>query len=170
MVPASRPWPVRRHLCPSTARCRAGARLSEQGDERVLLLDKQVSVSLFQPCRIRGDIGQPDDDNSAPLTHCVRLLSASFLLTGERNGKGTAGERRGAALVSAAWRRCRAGGQPRLVSVSGGCTDCREGRAAASGNLVLLFWKLSVCCFEAEGDTQVVPLQPWFPTGTCVSA
>ncbi|XP_036183442.1 huntingtin isoform X2 [Myotis myotis] len=38
-----------------------------------------------KPCRIRGDIGQPDDDDSAPLTHCVRLLSASFLLTGERN-------------------------------------------------------------------------------------
>ncbi|XP_015417051.1 PREDICTED: huntingtin [Myotis davidii] len=38
-----------------------------------------------KPRRIRGDIGQPDDDDSAPLTHCVRLLSASFLLTGERN-------------------------------------------------------------------------------------
>ncbi|XP_070256233.1 huntingtin isoform X2 [Myotis yumanensis] len=38
-----------------------------------------------KPCRIRGDIGQPDDDDAAPLTHCVRLLSASFLLTGERN-------------------------------------------------------------------------------------
>ncbi|EPQ20419.1 Huntingtin [Myotis brandtii] len=48
-----------------------------------------------KPCHIRGDIGQPDDDDAAPLTHCVRLLSASFLLTGERNGKGAAGERRG---------------------------------------------------------------------------
>lgn len=46
-----------------------------------------MSVSLFQPCRIKGDIGQSTDDDSAPLVHCVRLLSASFLLTGERNGK-----------------------------------------------------------------------------------
>lgn len=35
-------------------------------------------------CRIKGDIGQPNDDDSAPLVHCVRLLSASFLLTGEK--------------------------------------------------------------------------------------
>ncbi|XP_073094066.1 huntingtin isoform X1 [Manis javanica] len=38
-----------------------------------------------KPCRIRGDIGQSTDDDSAPLVHCVRLLSASFLLTGEKN-------------------------------------------------------------------------------------
>ncbi|KAF6371843.1 huntingtin [Rhinolophus ferrumequinum] len=38
-----------------------------------------------KPCRIKGDIGQPTDNDSAPLIHCVRLLSASFLLTGERN-------------------------------------------------------------------------------------
>ncbi|EPY80841.1 hypothetical protein CB1_000531010 [Camelus ferus] len=38
-----------------------------------------------KPCRIRGDIGQSTDDESAPLVHCVRLLSASFLLTGEKN-------------------------------------------------------------------------------------
>ncbi|XP_019513498.1 PREDICTED: huntingtin isoform X2 [Hipposideros armiger] len=38
-----------------------------------------------KPCRIKGDIGQPTDEDSAPLVHCVRLLSASFLLTGERN-------------------------------------------------------------------------------------
>lgn len=37
-----------------------------------------------KPCRIKGDIGQPNDDDSAPLVHCVRLLSASFLLTGEK--------------------------------------------------------------------------------------
>lgn len=37
-----------------------------------------------KPCRIKGDIGQPNDDDSVPLVHCVRLLSASFLLTGEK--------------------------------------------------------------------------------------
>lgn len=37
-----------------------------------------------KPCRIKGDIGQANDDDSAPLVHCVRLLSASFLLTGEK--------------------------------------------------------------------------------------
>ncbi|KAJ8783450.1 hypothetical protein J1605_009155 [Eschrichtius robustus] len=38
-----------------------------------------------KPCRIKGDIGQSSDEDSAPLVHCVRLLSASFLLTGEKN-------------------------------------------------------------------------------------
>uniref|UniRef100_A0A8C7ACU7 Huntingtin n=1 Tax=Neovison vison TaxID=452646 RepID=A0A8C7ACU7_NEOVI len=38
-----------------------------------------------KPCRIKGDIGQSTDDDSVPLVHCVRLLSASFLLTGEKN-------------------------------------------------------------------------------------
>ncbi|XP_061440675.1 huntingtin [Rhineura floridana] len=34
--------------------------------------------------RIKGDIGYYTDGNAAPLVHCVRLLSASFLLTGEK--------------------------------------------------------------------------------------
>nr|XP_023405447.1 huntingtin isoform X4 [Loxodonta africana] len=38
-----------------------------------------------KPCRVKGDIGQSTDDDAAPLVHCVRLLSASFLLTGEKN-------------------------------------------------------------------------------------
>ncbi|XP_007456954.1 PREDICTED: huntingtin [Lipotes vexillifer] len=38
-----------------------------------------------KPCRIKGDIGQSSDEDSAPLVHCVRLLSASFLLTGEKH-------------------------------------------------------------------------------------
>uniref|UniRef100_A0A8C0PZF1 Huntingtin n=1 Tax=Canis lupus familiaris TaxID=9615 RepID=A0A8C0PZF1_CANLF len=38
-----------------------------------------------KPCRIKGDIGQSTDDDSVPLVHCVRLLCASFLLTGEKN-------------------------------------------------------------------------------------
>nr|XP_056711144.1 huntingtin [Euleptes europaea] len=34
--------------------------------------------------RIKGDIGHYTDGNAAPLVHCVRLLAASFLLTGEK--------------------------------------------------------------------------------------
>ncbi|KAL1789437.1 huntingtin [Sigmodon hispidus] len=45
----------------------------------------EASDPESKPCRIKGDIGQPNDDDSAPLVHCVRLLSASFLLTGEKN-------------------------------------------------------------------------------------
>lgn len=38
----------------------------------------------LKPSRIKGDIGQYTDGNTAPLVHCVRLLSASFLLTGQK--------------------------------------------------------------------------------------
>ncbi|KAK7806163.1 hypothetical protein U0070_021109 [Myodes glareolus] len=44
----------------------------------------EASDPESKACRIKGDIGQPNDDDSAPLVHCVRLLSASFLLTGEK--------------------------------------------------------------------------------------
>ncbi|XP_030306272.1 huntingtin [Calypte anna] len=37
-----------------------------------------------KPSRVKGDIGHYADENAAPLVHCVRLLSASFLLTGEK--------------------------------------------------------------------------------------
>ncbi|NWU79596.1 HD protein, partial [Onychorhynchus coronatus] len=37
-----------------------------------------------KPSRVKGDIGHYTDGDSAPLLHCVRLLSASFLLTGEK--------------------------------------------------------------------------------------
>ncbi|KAJ7403337.1 hypothetical protein BTVI_77632 [Pitangus sulphuratus] len=37
-----------------------------------------------KPSRVKGDIGHYTDGDSAPLVHCVRLLSASFLLTGEK--------------------------------------------------------------------------------------
>uniref|UniRef100_A0A8D0L1P4 Huntingtin n=1 Tax=Sphenodon punctatus TaxID=8508 RepID=A0A8D0L1P4_SPHPU len=37
-----------------------------------------------KPSRIKGDIGHYTDGNSAALVHCGRLLSASFLLTGEK--------------------------------------------------------------------------------------
>ncbi|KTG05765.1 hypothetical protein cypCar_00019048, partial [Cyprinus carpio] len=38
------------------------------------------------PSRIKGDIGHYTDPKEEPLVHCVRLLAASFLLTGQRNG------------------------------------------------------------------------------------
>uniref|UniRef100_A0A8C5IJC5 Huntingtin n=1 Tax=Junco hyemalis TaxID=40217 RepID=A0A8C5IJC5_JUNHY len=37
-----------------------------------------------KPCRVKGDIGHYTDRDCAPLVHCVRLLSASFLLTGDK--------------------------------------------------------------------------------------
>nr|XP_055060920.1 huntingtin isoform X1 [Misgurnus anguillicaudatus] len=39
-----------------------------------------------KPSRIKGDIGHYTDPKEEPLVHCVRLLAASFLLTGQRNG------------------------------------------------------------------------------------
>ncbi|XP_076831790.1 huntingtin isoform X3 [Brachyhypopomus gauderio] len=39
-----------------------------------------------KPSRIKGEIGHYTAPAEAPLVHCVRLLSASFLLTGHRNG------------------------------------------------------------------------------------
>ncbi|XP_064566310.1 huntingtin isoform X4 [Zonotrichia leucophrys gambelii] len=37
-----------------------------------------------KPSRVKGDIGHYTDRDCAPLVHCVRLLSASFLLTGDK--------------------------------------------------------------------------------------
>ncbi|XP_052432518.1 huntingtin [Carassius gibelio] len=39
-----------------------------------------------KPSRIKGEIGHYTDPKEEPLVHCVRLLAASFLLTGQRNG------------------------------------------------------------------------------------
>ncbi|XP_051983247.1 huntingtin isoform X2 [Xyrauchen texanus] len=39
-----------------------------------------------KPSRIKGDIGHYTDPKEEPLVHCVRLLAASFLLPGQRNG------------------------------------------------------------------------------------
>uniref|UniRef100_A0AAQ5WX78 Huntingtin n=1 Tax=Amphiprion ocellaris TaxID=80972 RepID=A0AAQ5WX78_AMPOC len=38
------------------------------------------------PSRIKGPIGHYTDQGVEPLVHCVRLLAASFLLTGQKNG------------------------------------------------------------------------------------
>uniref|UniRef100_A0A8C5BH89 Huntingtin n=1 Tax=Gadus morhua TaxID=8049 RepID=A0A8C5BH89_GADMO len=39
-----------------------------------------------KPSRIKGPIGHYTDQGAEPLVHCVRLLSASFLLTGQKKG------------------------------------------------------------------------------------
>ncbi|XP_071359998.1 huntingtin isoform X2 [Trachinotus anak] len=39
-----------------------------------------------KPSRIKGSIGHYTDQGKEPLVHCVRLLAASFLLTGQKNG------------------------------------------------------------------------------------
>ncbi|XP_034043507.1 huntingtin isoform X2 [Thalassophryne amazonica] len=39
-----------------------------------------------KPSRIKGPIGHYTDPGVEPLVHCIRLLAASFLLTGEKNG------------------------------------------------------------------------------------
>ncbi|KAK1886925.1 Huntingtin [Dissostichus eleginoides] len=40
----------------------------------------------IKPSRIKGPIGHYTDQGAEPLVHCVRLLAASFLLTGQKNG------------------------------------------------------------------------------------
>lgn len=45
------------------------------------------SLNMFQPSRIKGPIGHYTDQELEPLVHCVRLLAASFLLTGQKNGE-----------------------------------------------------------------------------------
>ncbi|KAJ3614460.1 hypothetical protein NHX12_018032, partial [Muraenolepis orangiensis] len=47
-------------------------------ENKVLMLDV--------PSRIKGPIGHYTDQGAEPLVHCVRLLSASFLLTGQKKG------------------------------------------------------------------------------------
>ncbi|XP_030287359.1 huntingtin isoform X7 [Sparus aurata] len=39
-----------------------------------------------KPSRIKGPIGHYTDQGAEPLVHCVRLLAASFLLTGQKHG------------------------------------------------------------------------------------
>lgn len=39
-----------------------------------------------KPSRIKGPIGHYTDQGAEPLVHCIRLLAASFLLTGQKKG------------------------------------------------------------------------------------
>uniref|UniRef100_A0A6I8NFD9 Huntingtin n=1 Tax=Ornithorhynchus anatinus TaxID=9258 RepID=A0A6I8NFD9_ORNAN len=64
-----------------------GRRPSDGSVDRLLPRDDAPDPAdpESEPSRIGGDVGRRTDGNSAPLVHCVRLLSASFLLTGEKS-------------------------------------------------------------------------------------
>uniref|UniRef100_A0A8C8S588 Huntingtin n=1 Tax=Pelusios castaneus TaxID=367368 RepID=A0A8C8S588_9SAUR len=59
---------------------------SDSSVDRFMAREEAVESGDIEnkPSRIKGDIGHYTDGSSAPLVHCVRLLSASFLLTGEK--------------------------------------------------------------------------------------
>ncbi|KAM4708326.1 huntingtin [Discoglossus pictus] len=60
---------------------------SDSSVDRFVTKEETVEAGDLEnkPSRIKGDIGHYTDRNVAPLTHCVRLLSASFLLTGQKS-------------------------------------------------------------------------------------
>ncbi|XP_075713523.1 huntingtin isoform X2 [Rhinoderma darwinii] len=59
---------------------------SDSSVDRFVTKEEMVEPGDLEnkPSRIKGDIGHYTDDDAAPLIHCVRLLSASFLLTGQK--------------------------------------------------------------------------------------
>ncbi|XP_066576205.1 huntingtin isoform X3 [Amia ocellicauda] len=61
---------------------------SDSSVDRFMPKDEVVESAELdnKPSRIKGDIGHYTDSKAAPLVHCVRHLSASFLLTGQKNG------------------------------------------------------------------------------------
>ncbi|XP_064420262.1 huntingtin isoform X1 [Latimeria chalumnae] len=61
---------------------------SDSSVDRFISKDEGAEIGDLEskPSKIKGDIGHYTDDDAAPLIHCVRLLSASFLLTGQKNG------------------------------------------------------------------------------------
>nr|AAH80340.1 huntingtin [Xenopus tropicalis] len=60
---------------------------SDSSVERFVPKEEPVDPGDLEnkPSRIKGDIGHYMDKDAAPLIHCVRLLSASFLLTGQKS-------------------------------------------------------------------------------------
>lgn len=58
-----------------------------KGKWMINVSDCSTSLSASQPSRIKGPIGHYTDRGAEPLVHCVRLLAASFLLTGQKKGK-----------------------------------------------------------------------------------
>ncbi|KAJ8000512.1 hypothetical protein DPEC_G00180890 [Dallia pectoralis] len=61
---------------------------SDSSVDRFIPKDEPMEITDpdNKPSRIKGPIGLYTDQEAEPLVHCVRLLSASFLLTGQRNG------------------------------------------------------------------------------------
>ncbi|MFT7807444.1 huntingtin isoform X1 [Arapaima gigas] len=54
--------------------------------EEVVELAELETKASSPASRIKGEIGHYTDHKVEPLVHCIRLLSASFLLTGQNNG------------------------------------------------------------------------------------
>ncbi|XP_064193966.1 huntingtin-like [Anguilla rostrata] len=74
---------------PHLVEVKGHSRQSSDSSVDRLVLKEEVPESAEpenKPSRVRGEIGHPTDPLAEPLVHCVRLLSASFLLTGQRNG------------------------------------------------------------------------------------
>ncbi|KAJ8336106.1 hypothetical protein SKAU_G00394490 [Synaphobranchus kaupii] len=61
---------------------------SDSSVDRLLPKEEVLESAELEnkPSRIKGEIGHYTDLTAEPLVHCVRLLSASFLLTGRKNG------------------------------------------------------------------------------------
>ncbi|MGH0145646.1 UNVERIFIED_CONTAM: hypothetical protein FKN15_005980 [Acipenser sinensis] len=61
---------------------------SDSSVDRLIPKDEALESAELEnkPSRIKGEIGHYTDQNAAPLVHCVRLLCASFLLNGQKNG------------------------------------------------------------------------------------
>uniref|UniRef100_A0A3B3R269 Huntingtin n=1 Tax=Paramormyrops kingsleyae TaxID=1676925 RepID=A0A3B3R269_9TELE len=61
---------------------------SDSSVDRLVLKEEVVEPTELEnkPSRIKGEIGHYTDPRAEPLVHCVRLLSASFLLTGQKDG------------------------------------------------------------------------------------
>ncbi|XP_062376493.1 huntingtin isoform X2 [Sardina pilchardus] len=61
---------------------------SDSSVDRFIPKDEQLEPTDPEPkpSRIKGEIGHYTDPKEEPLVHCVRLLAASFLLTGQKNG------------------------------------------------------------------------------------
>uniref|UniRef100_A0A668AAN5 Huntingtin n=1 Tax=Myripristis murdjan TaxID=586833 RepID=A0A668AAN5_9TELE len=60
---------------------------SDSSVDRFIPKDEPIEPEPeIKPSRIKGPIGHYTDQGVEPLVHCVRLLAASFLLTGQKNG------------------------------------------------------------------------------------
>ncbi|XP_035282540.1 huntingtin-like isoform X3 [Anguilla anguilla] len=72
------------HLLEGLGHCRQG---SDSSVDRFIPKDEVLEPAEPEnkPSRIKGEIGHYTDCKAEPLVHCVRLLSASFLLTGQKN-------------------------------------------------------------------------------------
>ncbi|KAJ8383153.1 hypothetical protein SKAU_G00039310 [Synaphobranchus kaupii] len=73
------------HLLEGLGHCRQG---SDSSVDRFIPKDEVLEPAEPEnkPSRIKGEIGHYADCRAEPLVHCARLLSASFLLTGDKNG------------------------------------------------------------------------------------